>query len=241
LGDCAKRGLRAGGLSGGREKRAGIEKRDGLVRLSIARMDIAIASLTLEVSDPAASEHFYESALGLGPQVRARTADALATGFRGFTISLVVAQPSTVDSLLDTALAAGAKTLKPAEKSLWGYGAVVQDADGVIWKLATSAKKNKGPATRKIDDLVLLIGAADMGASKRFYVEQGLSVKRSFLGRYVEFDAPADGVKLALYPGRAGLAKDAGVSADGDGPHGIAVNSAAGQFRDPDGFSWEPA
>ena len=204
-------------------------------------MDIAIASLTLEVSDPAASESFYESALGVGSQVRARTADTPATGFRGFTISLVVGEPSTVDSLLETALAGGANTLKPAAKGLWGYGAVVQDADGVIWKLATSAKKDKGPATRKIDDLVLLIGAADLGASKRFYVERGLSVKRSFPGRYVEFDAPAGGIKLALYPGRAGLAKDAGVSPDGDGPHGIAVNSSAGQFSDPDGFSWEAA
>ncbi len=204
-------------------------------------MHIAIASLTLEVSDPVASQYFYETALGLGPQVRARTANTPATGFRGFTISLVVGQPSTVDSLLETALAGGAKTLKPAQKGLWGYGAVVQDADGVIWKLATSAKKDKGPATRRIDDLVLLIGAADMGASKRFYVERGLSVKRSFLGRYVEFDAPAGGIKLALYPGRAGLAKDAGVSPDGDGPHGIAVNSGAGQFSDPDGFSWEAA
>jgi catechol 2,3-dioxygenase-like lactoylglutathione lyase family enzyme len=202
-------------------------------------MDIAIASLTLEVSDPARSQSFYETALGVDSQVRARTADTPAIGFRGFTISLVVGQPSTVDSLLETALVGGAKTLKPAEKGLWGYGAVVQDADGVVWKLATSAKKDKGPATRKIDDLVLLIGAADLRASKRFYVERGLPVKRSFPGRYVEFDAPAGGIKLALYPGRAGLAKDAGISPDGDGPHGIAVNSSAGQFSDPDGFNWE--
>jgi predicted lactoylglutathione lyase len=202
-------------------------------------MDITIASLNLEVSDPAASQSFYETALGVDSQVRACTADRPATGFRGFTISLVVGQPSTVDSLLQTALVGGAKTLKPADKGLWGYGAVVQDADGVIWKLATSAKKDKGPATRKIDDLVLLIGAADLRASKRFYVEHGLSVKRSFPGRYVEFDAPAGGIKLALYPGRAGLAKDAGISPDGDGPHGIAVSSSAGQFSDPDGFRWE--
>ncbi len=148
-------------------------------------------------------------------------------------------QPSTVDSLLETALAGGANTLKPAQKGMWGYGAVVQDGDGVIWKLAASAKKDKAPATRDIDDLVLLIGAADLRASKRFYVERGLSVKRSFPGRYVEFDAPPGGIKLALYPGRAGLAKDAGVSPDGDGPHGIAVNSSAGEFSDPDGFSWE--
>jgi catechol 2,3-dioxygenase-like lactoylglutathione lyase family enzyme len=204
-------------------------------------MNITIASLTLEVSDPAASQSFYKTALGVDSHVRARTADTPATGFRGFTVSLVVGQPSTVDSLLETALAGAAKVLKPAEKGLWGYGAVVQDADGVIWKLATSAKKDKDPATRKIDNLVLLIGAADLRASKRFYVERGLAVKRSFPGRYVEFDAPGGGIKLALYPGRPGLAKDAGVAPDGDGPHGIAVNSSAGQFSDPDGFSWETA
>lgn len=202
-------------------------------------MTISIDSLTLEVSDPTASQSFYETALGVGSRVRARTAKTPARGFRGFTISLVVGQPSTVDSLFETAVAGGAATLKPAEKGMWGYGAVVRDADGVIWTLATSAKKDKGPATREIDDLVLLIGASDLGASKRFYVERGLSVKRSFPGRYAEFDAPANGIKLALYPGRAGLAKDAGVSPDGDGPHGIAVNSSAGQFSDPDGFSWE--
>jgi len=212
-----------------------------VVRVSVATMTTAIASLTLEVSDPSAAQSFYETAFGIGSQVQARAADTPATGFRGFTISLVVSQPSTVDSLFETAVAGGATTLKPAEKGMWGYGAVVQDADGVIWKLATSAKKVKGPATREVDDLVLLLGASDMKASKRFYVEHGLSVKRSFPGRYVEFEAPPAGIKLALYPGRAGLAKDAGVSADGDGPHGIAVNSSAGQFSDPDGFMWEAA
>jgi len=204
-------------------------------------MDITIPSLTLEVPDPTISQSFYETALGVGSLIRARATDTPASGFRGFTISLVVGQPSTVDSLFETALDGGARPLKPPEKGMWGYGAVVQDADGVIWKLATSAKKEKGPATRKIDDLVLLLGAGGLGASKRFYVDRGLSVKRSFPGRYVEFDAPAGAVKLALYPGRAGLAKDAGVAPDGDGPHGLAVNSNAGSFSDPDGFSWESA
>jgi hypothetical protein len=205
-------------------------------------MDTTIASLNLDVADPAASQSFYESALGLGSRVRARNAAAPVAGFRGFTISLVVGQPSTVDSLLETALAGGAKTLKPAEKGLWGYGAVVQDADGVIWKLATSAKKDKGaPVTRAIDNLVLLIGASNLRASKRFYVERGLPVKRSFPGRYVEFVAPAGGVTLALYPGRAALAKDAGVAPDGSGSHGIAISSSAGRFSDPDGFIWETA
>lgn len=205
-------------------------------------MDTTITSLTLEVADPAAAQSFYTTALDLGTRVRARPAQTVPRGFRGFTISLVVGQPSTVDSFLQTALDGGARTVKPAARGMWGYGAVVQDADGVIWKFATSARKDKGPATREIDDVVLLIGAGDLRASKRFYVEHGLAVKRSFPGRYAEFDAPADAVKLALYPGRAGLAKDAGVSPDGEGPHGVVVNSSApGRFIDPDGFVWETA
>ena len=204
-------------------------------------MTTAITSLTLDVSDPAASESFYEAAFGLGSQVGARAAETPSQGFRGFTISLVVSQPSTVDALFETAVASGAKTLKPIQKGMWGYGAVVEDADGVVWKLASSAKKDTQPATREIGDIVLLIGAADLGASKRFYVEHGLTVKRSFPGRYAEFDAPQGAIKLALYPGRAGLAKDAGVSPDGDGPHGIVVHSTSGEFTDPDGFSWAAA
>ena len=90
--------------------------------------------------------------------------------FRGFTISLVVSQPATVDGLVDAALQAGATTLKPVAKSLWGYGGVVYAPDGTIWKVATSSKKNTGPATRRVDDVVLLLGASDVGASKRFYV-----------------------------------------------------------------------
>lgn len=217
-----------------------MEKHGGVARPSVAGMDITIDSLTLDVADQASSQAFYDAAFGVGSQVYARAADEPSSGFRGFTISLVVGQPSTVDSLYETALDGGAKSVKPAQKGMWGYGAVVQDSDGVIWKLATSAKKDKGPATRRIDSLVLLIGAADMGASKRFYVERGLTVKRSFLGRYVEFDASPSGITLALYPGRAGLAKDAGVSPDGDGPHGITVNGG-GQFTDPDGFAWAAA
>jgi predicted lactoylglutathione lyase len=204
-------------------------------------MTTAITSLTLEVADPSASQGFYEAAFGLGSRISARKANIPSNSFRGFTISIVAGQPSTVDSLFETAVAAGASTIKPAQKGMWGYGAVVKDADGVIWKLATSAKKDKAPATRAIDDLVLLLGASDLGASKRFYVDRGLTVKRSFPGRYAEFDAPSGGIKLALYPGRAGLAKDAGVSPDGDGPHGLAVNSTAGEFTDPDGFSWTTA
>lgn len=194
--------------------------------------------LTLDVTEPAAAETFYAQAFGLGPEVRARAARTASTGFRGFSISLLVGQPSSVDSLYGTAVAAGATALKPATKGMWGYGAVVQDADGVVWKLATSSKKEKGLPARQIDDVVLLLGAADLRASKRFYVERGLEVKRSFPGRYAEFNSGA--IKLALYPGRDGVAKEAGISPDGDGPHGITLNSDAA-FTDPDGFVWEAA
>ena len=81
----------------------------------------------------------------------------------------------------------GATALKPAAKSFWGYGGVVQAPDGTIWKVATSAKKDTGPATRQIDDFVLLLGVADVAATKRFYVDHGLAVAKSFGSKYVEF------------------------------------------------------
>ena len=200
----------------------------------------ALASLTLEVSDPAAAEAFYAADFDLGDQVRVRHSEAPTSGFRGFSVSLVVSQPSTVDSLVDSALGAGATALKPAQKSFWGYGGVVQAPDGTIWKVASSSKKETGPATREVDDVVLLLGVADVRASKRFYVEQGLSVAKSFGSKYVEFDAAAGPVKLALY-GRRAAAKDAGVPAEGSGSHRLVIGSDAGPFTDPDGFVWESA
>src|SRR5690606_21024054 len=128
----------------------------------------------------------------------------------------VVSQPSTVDALIGSALDAGATVLKPAKKGMWGYGGVVQAPDGAIWKVATSAKKDNGPATREIDEIVLLLGVADIAASKRFYVERGLAVGKSIPRKYVQFDMPSSPVTLALY-GRRALAKDAGVAPDGSG------------------------
>ncbi|MFD6277341.1 glyoxalase [Streptomyces sp. NPDC060209] len=200
----------------------------------------SIASVTLEVADPTAAEHFYATAFGLGPELRVRASEQPTTGFRGFTLSLTVSQPSTVDGLIDSALEAGASTVKPATKSLWGYGGVVRAPDGALWKIATSAKKDKGPATRQIDRLVLLLGAEDVLASKRFYVDHGLKVGKSFGRKYVEFDTPSSPVTLALY-GRRALAKDAGVPPDGTGSHRIALDSDSGPFTDPDGFEWEKA
>lgn len=202
----------------------------------------SIETVTLEVADPAAAERFYATAFGLDTQIRLRASEAPTTGFRGFTLALTVSRPATVDSLIDTALDAGATSLKPAAKSLWGYGGVVQAPDGTIWKVATSAKKDTGPATRQIDEIVLLLGVADVVASKRFYVGRGLAVAKSFSRMYVEFAAgDSSPVKLALYRRRA-LAKDLGVPPEGTGTHGLVIGGAAsGPFTDLDGFAWEAA
>jgi predicted lactoylglutathione lyase len=192
------------------------------------------------VPDTTAAQAFYTAAFDVGMQLRLRASEAATVGFRGFTLSLVVSQPATVDALIRAALDAGGTPLKPAKKGLWGYGGVVAAPDGTIWKVATSSKKNTGPATRQIDELVLLLGVDDVGASKRFYVDRGLAVGRSFGRKYVEFLTRSSHVKLALY-GRRALAKDAGVPPDGTGSHRIVIRSDAGPFTDPDGFAWEAA
>jgi len=200
----------------------------------------SIASVTLEVADPAAARRFY-TAFGVDAYIRLRASESPTTGFRGFTLALTVSGPATVDGFLGAAVDAGATVLKPASKSLWGYGGVVQAPDGTIWKVATSAKKDTGPATREIDELVLLLGVEDVKASKQFYVDRGLTVARSFGGKYAEFTGEASSpVKLALYK-RRGLAKDLGAPADGTGSHRIALASTAAPFTDPDGFAWETA
>ena len=216
-----------------------MEKRRPACGPSIAGM-ASIDSVTLEVADTTAARRFYTRAFGLGPELQLRASDAPTAGFRGFTLSLTVSQPATASALIDAALEAGATSLKPAAKSLWGFGGVVQAPDGTIWKVATSKKKNTGPATREIDRIVLLLGAADVAASKRFYLERGLTVARSFGRKYVEFDMPSGAVTLGLY-GRRALAKDAGVAPDGSGSHRLIIGGDAERFTDPDGFDWEPA
>ncbi|KAB1150655.1 glyoxalase [Streptomyces luteolifulvus] len=198
----------------------------------------SIASVTLEVADPAAAHRFHSAAFGLDTQIRLRVSNAPTTGFRGFILGLTVSQPADVDSLIEAALDAGATSLKPATKSLWGYGGVVKAPDGTIWKVATSAKKDTRPASRQIDEIVLLLGVADVAASKRFYAGQGLAVTKSFGRVYAEFAAGPGPVKLALYRRRA-LAKDVGVSPDGSGSRRLVIGGDAGSFTDPDGFAWE--
>ncbi|MER8041638.1 glyoxalase [Streptomyces sp. NPDC094032] len=198
----------------------------------------SLSSVTLEVADLDAAHRFY-SAFGVDTRIRLRASETPTEGFRGFALALTVSGPATVDAFVDAAVSAGATVLKPAAKSLWGYGGVFRAPDGTIWKVATSAKKDNGPATREIDEMVLLIGVDDVKATKEFYVGRGLTVAKSFGGKYAEFAAPASSpVKLALYKHR-GLAKELGVPADGSGSHRIVLGGTGSAFADLDGFVWE--
>lgn len=197
-----------------------------------------IDSVTLEVTDLPAARSFYDAAFDLGDTLQLRETDTPTSGFRGFHLSLISSQPGDVNALFDAAVAAGATVLKPVTKSLWGHGGVVQAPDGTIWKLATSAKKDTAPVSRKVDQVVLLIGADDVSASKKFYVSRGLTVGKSF-GSYVDFTMDSSPIGFGLYK-RAALAKDGGVPSEGTGSHRIAVQSDLGEFSDPDGFAWEP-
>lgn len=201
-------------------------------------MTNSITAITLDVADTAAASRFYKTAFGLDSEVRFRVADEPTSGFRGYTLSITVAQPATVRSLIRSAVDAGATELKPVTKSFWGYGGVVRAPDGAIWKVATSAKKDTGPDTGAIDKVVLLLGAEDVAATKKFYVDHGLTVGKSFGRKYVEFAMPESPIALGLY-GRKALAKDAGVPAEGTGSHRITINGATGTWTDPDGFAWQ--
>ncbi|WP_423463699.1 VOC family protein [Promicromonospora sp. MS192] len=198
-----------------------------------------IDSVTLEVTDLSSARSFYDAAFDLGDILHLRETDAPTSGFRGYHLSLVAAQPGDVHALFDAAVAAGATVLKPVATSLWGHGGVVQAPDGAIWKVATSARKDSAPVTRTIDEVVLLVGVADVRTSKAFYVEHGLTVGKSF-GSYVDFGKGSGRVGFGLYKHRA-LAKDAGVPPEGSGSHRLVVHGDLGTVTDPDGFAWEPA
>ncbi|RRS00454.1 VOC family protein [Glycomyces terrestris] len=197
-----------------------------------------IEHLTIEAADAQAAEDFYTAAFGSDLPLRFRASEEPTSGFRGFTLDLVAAQPANVDLLFDAALAAGAETVKAPVKSLWGYGGVLRTPDGVVMKLVTSSKKDTEPAERKYDEVVLLMGTTDMKAAKKFYEANGLEVAKSYGGKYTEFATDKGAVKLALYPRKA-FAKTAFVDPAGSGSHRIAIGGSGGSFTDPDGFVWE--
>ena len=85
------------GAAVSRRRRAGFARQTGQEsrspghrgETSVMAMAI-IESVTLEVADPAAADHFYTTAFGLGTRIRVRAVQAPTTGFRAFTLALTV-------------------------------------------------------------------------------------------------------------------------------------------------------
>ena len=198
-----------------------------------------IDSIILEVADLAAEEAFYAEAFDLGTRLQLRQSDAPTSGFRGYTLSLITSQPANAQRLFDDAIAAGGTVLKPAAKSLWGFGGAVRSPDGAVWNIATSSKKDTERASGAFDNMVLLLGAADVKTSKAFYTDRGIPVGKSF-GSYVDFKTGEDSIGLGLYK-RAALAKSVGISPDGSGSHRLVIEGSLGDVTDPDGFTWTSA
>lgn len=195
-----------------------------------------IHSVDLCAEHPEAVERVIGE-FGLSDVIHVREGSQPTEGFRGFAVSLVSAQPGTVDFLFEAALRGGAEPSKPPAKSLWGYGAAVRSPDGTVWTLASSAKKQTGPVTAAIDDVVLLLGVSDVKASKQFYLDRGLRLGKSYGGKYAELET-GERVKLALSP-RKVVAKNAGVPIEGSGSHRLVICGDVGVFSDPDGYTWE--
>jgi len=133
-----------------------------------------ISMITLGVRDLAAAVKFYEAGLGFPrmespPEVAFFTLDgtwlglyprqALAddarvssggAGFEGFTLAHNVASEAEVDAVLDQAVAAGAKLVKPGQKVFWGgYSGYFSDPDGHLWEVAHNPHFWVGPRDRE--------------------------------------------------------------------------------------------
>lgn len=136
-----------------------------------------ISMITLGVGDLDRSIRFYEQGLGLPrmdspPEVAFFTLDgswlslfgrdALAEdagiasdggGFRGFSLAHNVGSEAEVDAVIAQAVAAGARLLKPGQKTSWGgYSGYFADPDGYLWEVAHNPLFWVGPRDATTDD-----------------------------------------------------------------------------------------
>lgn len=155
--------------------------------------------------------------------------DPATTGFRGYVLTYIVDQPSDLDAVVEAAVDAGARVIKPAKKRLFGeYSAVFEAPDGAIWKPAAATKKDTGPAAKPPvpTETAALLGVAEPKASKDFYAALGMIVDRDYGNKYVDF-RPAPGTsRLGLMP-RDALAKDVGVDEEGSGFGAVVLHRRA--------------
>ena len=124
-------------------------------------MEPRITLITLGVSDLERSIQFYRDGLGLpmmdGPDGIAffetrgtrlslypreslaedATVPAEGSGFQGFALAHNVRSTDDVDRVLEQAVKAGARLLKPGQKVFWGgYSGYFADPDGFLWEVA---------------------------------------------------------------------------------------------------------
>lgn len=120
-----------------------------------------MSMITLGVSDLKKSIAFYQAGLGFPkmespPEVAFFTLNgtwlalyprellaedaqvpAQGSGFPGFTIAHNVRSDAEVDTVLQLAVTAGAKLVKPGQKVFWGgYSGYFSDPDGFLWEIA---------------------------------------------------------------------------------------------------------
>ncbi|WP_288356547.1 VOC family protein [uncultured Cycloclasticus sp.] len=63
--------------------------------------------------------------------------DSNQVGFSGITLAHNVVSKSDVDAVLDQAVSAGARLIKPALEVFWGgYSGYFQDTEGYYWEVA---------------------------------------------------------------------------------------------------------
>ena len=197
----------------------------------------SIESIILEVPDPAAAEHFYAAAFGLGDDCGCapathRPAASAASPSPSWSPSRA---PSTACRRRRRRRREDAQARQEELLGLRRRGAGTGRGD--LEGRDVGEEKHR-PRHPRVDDVVLLLGVDDVEASKQFYVDRGLAVAKSFGGKYVEFDA-ADvagqaGPLQAACPGQGRRRPP-----DGTGSHRIVIVGAAGPFTDPDGFAWE--
>lgn len=124
-------------------------------------MEPRISMITLGVADLERSTAFYQAGLGLpcdrsfegvrffqlqGTWLSLYPRDALAadaqvpatgSGFRSFSLAHNVTSQAAVDRVIDQAIAAGGKLVKPAQATDWGgYSGYFADPDGFLWEVA---------------------------------------------------------------------------------------------------------
>ena len=122
-----------------------------------------ISIITLGVDDLERATHFYAEGLGLpkhdfeggkisffslqGTWLALYPRDELAkdiglavstqAGFSGIALAHNVASKAEVDAVLDQAVSAGARLIKPAVEVFWGgYSGYFQDTEGHYWEVA---------------------------------------------------------------------------------------------------------